>query len=242
MVRIPYAKHNFILDVEVEAGNIHDSMIFDTVYDRVRQRFPEIEVVTADAGYKTPWICKKVFDDNRIPSMPYKRPMTKKGNLEWYKYVYDEYYDRMICPEYKTLSYSTTNKNGYREYKSRPYICINCPKIERCTTSRNHQKTVARHIWQDYIEQAEDVRHSPRGKETYSMRSQTIERVFADAKEKHGMRYTQYRGLERVSNWVKLKYTAMNLKKLAMWKYKSTLSFDHILDFLGIFVKCKALV
>ncbi len=45
--------------MEVKPGNIHDSMVFDTVYDRVTQRFPEIEVVTADAGYKTPWICKK---------------------------------------------------------------------------------------------------------------------------------------------------------------------------------------
>ena len=47
-----------------------------------------------------------------------------------------------------------------------------------------------------------------------------IERVFADAKEKHGMRYTQYRGLAQVTNWVKLKFAAMNLHKLANWKWK----------------------
>ena len=82
---------------------------------------------------------------------------------------------------------------------------------------------------------------TPEGKETYSMRSQTIERVFADAKEKHGMRYTQYRGLERVSNWVKLKYTAMNLKKLAIRKYKAVLSFDNILNLLGILIKSNTL-
>ena len=40
--------------------------------------------------------------------------------------------------------------------------------------------------------------------------------MFADAKEKHGMRYTQYRGLTQVTNWVKLKFAAMNLKKLAI--------------------------
>ncbi|EJX49812.1 hypothetical protein HMPREF1378_02512 [Enterococcus faecium R496] len=28
-------------------------------------------------------------------------------------------------------------------------------------------------------------------------RKETIERVFTDAKEKHGMRYTKYRGLEK---------------------------------------------
>jgi hypothetical protein len=52
------------------------------------------------------------------------------------------------------------------------------------------------------------------------MRKETIERIFADAKEKYEMRYTPYRGLRAVSCWVKLKYTAMNLKKLAMWKWK----------------------
>ena len=43
------------------------------------KRFPGIKVIAADAGYKTPWIVKQIIDDGRIPSMPYKRPMTKKG-------------------------------------------------------------------------------------------------------------------------------------------------------------------
>lgn len=30
-------------------------------------------------------------------------------------------------------------------------------------------------------------------------RKETIERVFTDAKEKHGMRYTKYRGLEKTA-------------------------------------------
>ncbi|NLM80032.1 MAG: hypothetical protein GX172_02750, partial [Clostridiales bacterium] len=33
---------------------------------------------------------------------------------------------------------------------------------------------------------------------------------------KHGMRYTTYRGLAQVRNWVRLKFAAMNLKKLAL--------------------------
>jgi hypothetical protein len=83
--------------------------------------------------------------------------------------------------------------------------------------SRNHQKLVQKHLWEPHIEIAEDFRHSPQGKMSYGLRSQTIERVSADAKEKHGMRYTMLRGLDRVRNWVRLKFVAMNLKKLAMW-------------------------
>ena len=79
-------------------------------------------------------------------------------------------------------------------------------------------KTVLRHIWKDYEELADDARYTPEYQELYAKRKETIERVFADAKEKHGMRYTFYRGLAQVSNWVRLKFAAMNLKKLAIWK------------------------
>ena len=78
---------------------------------------------------------------------------------------------------------------------------------------------MTRHVWHDYIERAEEVRHSDIGKKTCALRSQTIERVFADAKEKHAMRYTPYRGLIAVTAWVKLKFAAMNLKKLAIHKW-----------------------
>ena len=76
-----------------------------------------------------------------------------------------------------------------------------------------------RHIWKDYEELADDARYTPEYRELYKKRKETIERVFADAKEKHAMRYTQYRGLAQVTNWVKLKFAAMNLKKLAMWNW-----------------------
>ena len=67
---------------------------------------------------------------------------------------------------------------------------------------------------------ADDARYTPEYQALYKRRKETIERVFADAKEKHAMRYTQYRGLAQVSNWVKLKFAAMNLKKLArrLWQ------------------------
>ena len=57
-------------------------------------------------------------------------------------------------------------------------------------------------------------------KEIYAQRKETIERVFADAKEKHAMRYTHHRGLAAVTRWVRLKFAAMNLKKLANWSWE----------------------
>ena len=211
-------RHNFILDFVVNAGNIHDSVMFDEVYDKAVKRFPGIKVIAADAGYKTPWIAKKIIDDGRIPSMPYKRPMTKKGFFKKYDYVYDEYYDCMICPANEILRYSTTNREGYREYKSDPEKCSICPFKEKCTESKTNQKVVMRHIWEKYIELVDDYRHTPEYSDIYKLRKETIERVFADAKEKHAMRYTQYRGLAKVNAEATLRFACMNLKKLAKWK------------------------
>jgi hypothetical protein len=213
--------NNFIIAVETKAGNIHDSMVFDAVYDEATCRFPEAEIVAVDAGYKTPWICKKVIDDGRKISTPYKRPAGKDGFFFPHEYVYDECFDEVLCPENRVLKYSTTNRDGYKEYKSNPNDCKCCPSRERCTHSASCQKVVIKHIWADYLEKAEDFRHSPAGKDSYRMRSQTIERVFADAKEKHGMRYTMLRGLRRVDDWITMKFAVMNLKKLATWAWSA---------------------
>ena len=51
-------KRGYVLETEVTAGNVHDSVAFDAVFQRLTEHYPEVQVVTADAGYKTPWICK----------------------------------------------------------------------------------------------------------------------------------------------------------------------------------------
>lgn len=171
-------KNGFVLETVVTPGNVHDSVAFDEVYDKVTENFPQVEAVVADAAYKTPHICKKVFGDGRVLSTAYKRPHSKN--------------------------------------------CI---------------KTVQRHIWKDYEELADDARYTPVYAQLYKCRKETIERVFADAKEKHAMRYTQYRGLAQVTNWVKLKFAAMNLKKLDTWKWRNLLSSFRFAVFSLIYVR-----
>ena len=63
-------KHGFILETVVTPGNVHDSVAFDEVYDKVVERFPEVEAIVADSAYKTPHICKKVFEDERVYPQP----------------------------------------------------------------------------------------------------------------------------------------------------------------------------
>lgn len=206
-------KNGWILDFTVNPGNEHDSRTFKGLYDRLENI--GMEYCIADAGYKTPAIAKLLLDDGIKPVLPYKRPMTKDNFFKKYEYVYDEHYDCYICPRNQILKYSTTNRDGYREYKSCGHICEKCEFLPKCTESKNHVKVVTRHIWEDYIETCEDIRHTDGMKDLYSHRKETIERVFGTAKENHGFRYTQMYGKARMTMKVALTFACMNLKKLA---------------------------
>ncbi len=207
-------RHGWILDYTVNPGNLHDSRTFEGIYEKI-SRHEDVGMIIADAGYKTPAIAKQLLDDGIKPLFPYKRPMTKEGFFRKSEYAYDEYYDCYVCPNGQTLEYSTTNRDGYREYKSCGAICAECPYLSQCTNSRNHQKVVMRHIWEGYMEACEDIRHAPGMKDIYDKRKQTVERLFGTAKENHGMRYTQMYGKAKMEMKIGLTYAVMNLKKLA---------------------------
>ncbi len=203
------------MDFEINAGNVHDSKEFPKLYKRLAKKYDGIENIVADGAYKTPAIAKEVIDDNKKLVTPYKRPMTKKGFFKKYEYVYDEYNDCYICPNNEILKYTTTNRDGYKEYKSDNKKCCNCPHLSKCTESKNKVKLVTRHVWEEYIEICEDIRHTTGMKELYKKRKETIERVFADCKEIHTMRYTRFKGIRKNRNFLYLLFACMNLKKYA---------------------------
>ena len=210
-------KHGWILDYTIHPGNEHDSVTFPALYEKLKLMGPKNMVL--DAGYKSPATAKLLIDDGVMPVMPYTRPRRKEGFFSTRDFVYDEYYDCYLCPNGQVLKYSTTNRDGYREYKSNKSICGNCPHLQKCTASKNHQKVLIRHIWQSYLDICEDIRLTPEGKDLYSHRKETIERCFGTAKEHHAMRYTQQIGKEKMAMKVGLTFACMNMKKLAriMW-------------------------
>lgn len=211
-------RHGYVLYNKVAPGNMHDSAIFYDAYKELLEKYDGIENISLDAGFFTPAICKEIIDSGVTPYLPYKRPMTKKGNLKKYEYVYDEKLDIYICPNIKDLKYSRTNKQGYKEYKSNPEDCINCPLREQCTKSKNHQKIITRHVWEEYKEMADEIRYTEKWKEIYPLRKETIERVYADCKEQHGLRFTRIKGLRKNQHESLIIFSCHNLKKIGKSK------------------------
>ena len=58
----------------------------------------------------------------------------------------------------------------------------------------------------------------PLNMQSYTENAKKRWTAFLRITEKHAMRYTHYRGLAQVTNWVRLKFAAMNLKKFAKRK------------------------
>ena len=225
-----------VLGYSVHPGNENDGKTFPGVYEKIQHL--NIEVMVGDTAFKTPAIARKMKALGIALLSTYSRPKTKDGFFPKHDYVYDEYFDCYLCPANEILSYSTTNRDGYREYKSDPKICEHCPYLNQCTHSQAHVKVVTRHVWQDAVDEADENRYRYDLKDLYKYRKETIERIFGLAKELHGFRYTQQFGKAQMEVKAALTYACLNLKKLAKkrWKTRPIPSlFQLILDFFSEF-------
>lgn len=210
-------KHGIITDTHVTPGNVHDSQPYIGRLERQIARFG-LEPVAAgvDAGYFTAAVCQ-LTQEMGVALVPgYRRPNRGQNAYQKKHFTYDPERDVYVCPAAHELTYHTTDRNGYRHYRSDTTVCGACPLREKCTKNRKKQKTVTRHVWEAAKEKANALRLTTWGKKVYSRRKETVERSFADAKQHHGHRYARFRGLMKVQMQCWLAATAQNMKKMAL--------------------------
>ncbi len=206
-----------ITDTHITPGNVPDARPYLERLDCQRQRFGlQPEVVGLDAGYNTAAVCHGLVERGIEGVVGYKRPHSPKGRLKRRHFHYDARRNAYRCPQGQWLTYRTTNRAGYREYKSDPAQCAQCPLLDQCTRSRHHQKVVIRHVWEEDRERINRNRLTEWGKRVYARRRETVERSFADAKQLHGHRYARFRGLSRVQAQCLLAAACQNMKKIAL--------------------------
>jgi hypothetical protein len=122
----------------------------------------------------------------------------------------------------------------------KPGYTIRIPKsvktapCAQCTNSKDFTKRISRYIWADYIDE-NHLRHTEENKQLYALRKKTIERVFTNAKEEHGMRRTTLRGLKNMQ--AILTFASMNLKELATRLWKLGGSKHKILTFFCLWLQ-----
>lgn len=210
-------KRNIITDVYVTPGNTNDVKPYLGRLRRQIEKFGFIvKQVGLDAGYNVSSICKYLSDMGIQAAMGKRRGCQQKGKYGKYKFHFLPEWDVYICPNHKYLEYTTTDRNGYKEYKCKGDHCAMCPRREECLSAKQQKKSIRRHVWEEYKDMAYTFTHTEEGKLVYSRRKETVERSFADSKELHGLRYCRMRGLNKVAEQCLLTAAVQNMKKIAM--------------------------
>ena len=211
------SKHNIITDVFITPGNVNDS---DPIISRVlRQKEVfgfDFKYIGLDAGYYTAAVCKGLIDNEVQPVIATKLGPRKKGKYNKYKFTYIEEWDVYACPNDCFLTYRTTSRDGYSEYRSNKMSCSKCTYREKCLLNESSEnRTIRRHVWENYKEDDYRFLKSDKGKSIYKRRKETVERSFANSKELHGLRYCRMRGIQKVSEQCLMTAVAQNIKKIS---------------------------
>ena len=207
-----------VTDTFATPANVHDSIVYLSRLDRQRQRFDfDVKAVGLDAGYATTGIARGLEERDILGVTGYRRPTSPRpGMMRKSAFAYEADADGYRCPQGQLLSYATTDRNGYKHYRSDPDICRMCPLLASCTSNARAERTLTRHVWQESRERTDAHRLTAWGKAIYKRRKETVERSFADAKQLHGHRYARFRSLVRVQTQCLLAAAAQNIKKIAM--------------------------
>ncbi|SKA21545.1 Transposase [Consotaella salsifontis] len=207
-----------VTDTFATPANVHDSIVYLSRLDHQRERFGfDVGAVGLDAGYATAGIAKGLEDRKILGVTGYRNPTPPKpGMMRKSKFTFEAEADGYRCPQGQLLAYATTDRHGYRHYRSDPRVCRTCPLLASCTTNAKAERTITRHVWTESRERTDAHRLTPWGKAIYKRRKETVERSFADAKQLHGHRYARFRSLIRVSSQCLLAAAAQNIKKMAI--------------------------
>lgn len=221
--------NGFVIGVKVNPANCHDSTTFSDTFQETISKFgvagqDGICSIALDAGYKTPAVAREIIQAGITPLFPYTRPKGKKYNEDEpvkfgaKDFKYDKQHDWFVGPnQCIATARGISKETGYITYRTSAKDCNVCPLRAKCLSKSAKTKTMVRHIWQPYLDEAELIRKSEYHARYYPNRKKTIERVFADAKEKHGLRFTRLKGKQRVQDETLLIYACMNMKKIALW-------------------------
>lgn len=211
-------RFGIITDSFATPANVHDSIVYLGRLDRQRARFGlDVKAVGLDAGYATAGIARGLEERSILGVTGYRNPTPPApGRMRKSTFVYEASADVYHCPQGRPLAYATTDRHGYRHYKSNPRRCRKCPLLTSCTGNAKAERTITRHVWQDARERADAHRLTPWGKAIYKRRKETVERSFADAKQLFGHRYARFRGILHVSWQCLLAAAAQNIKKIAL--------------------------
>jgi len=206
-----------IVGVSVTPANIHEHDETLSLVDEALTRLDSPpEALCGDAAYASGSNYEELKERAIKLISPPPKPRTYTGDMYFSveEFEYDKENDLFICPAGKKLKYLRTEKErGRRLYRGRLTHCRDCHLKSQCTSGKQRYiKVSANHSGLVELRAASKTETFRR---LYSRRAPTIEGIFAEAKEWHGLRRAWRRGLSKMLVQSLLVSTVINLKRLA---------------------------
>lgn len=242
------AKHGFILDTQVLAGNDEASTVLPAVENIERNFGRKPGEVIADSGFNTgpnlagleeqkvealmpprqnidasaaerPDASQPVAEADR-PRLPLN-PQNKV--LDRSTFTYDPATDQYHCPMGQAMPRTEDKPYNRHGNKGAYHVyespdCAGCPLKPRCVPGKSPARRVCRDEYETLREAMDRRYKSEAGRERYKQRSAVAERAFAVLKARMNLRQLLLRGIEKVRIELDWAATAFNLVKLISLK------------------------
>lgn len=183
----------------------------------------KVDTVVADAQYGTNdnfAACqdRQIRSHMKDLRSTFRNDAAKTGIFKQSDFQYEEETGTYLCPAGKRLKRTQTIDRGYQIFRSNPAVCEHCSLKSKCMKSKNHVRTLKRHVKHDAIERARKESHSGWARRDRLRRKYRMEGSFADAANHHGFKRARWRGLQRQHVQDLLIATCQNIRILLRYE------------------------
>lgn len=214
------AENGIITDVFVTPANVNDCSPHTERLEHQIDKFGfETESVCADAGYDNAEVYDAMLKRNIKTYIPRRQKPVVNCNYEEDfnpgNFQYDSNKNVYICPAGKELHYrSYLKQKGYKRYVAKKKDCMSCSYKEQCIGKSNNPRKIERNMHEEARREQAKNNGTTEYYEAMRLRKIWCEGNFSHQKERHNLKRTFKRGIEKITEQCLLSACALNLKRL----------------------------
>ena len=209
------------LDASSEVG------VLESLLQHSEQVGVKVQSLSLDGGYFQLQVLQMAIERELDLLCPPERrsrndqglPITGKGMFAKAAFQYDAQQDAYLCPAGQTLRPGAWKVEADTQLRLRHYgtpACKSCPLRAKCTASETAPRKIGRYEGEELKEAMAQVFEQPQARKRYARRSHTVEPVFAELKERQGLKRFHRRGVRGARLEFSLHCLAFNLKRAGL--------------------------
>jgi transposase len=205
------SSNQVITGVLTTSAHERDTAQLLPLLDQVQRQGIAVKAVAADRGYSSGEVYQGLAERGIQSFIPQPQKGGEVyGHFGHDRFTYDPELDRYQCPQGAWLGRMKT-RGPERRYKARKRDCHACPLKGQCTSG--HVRTLNISPYQSELLAARELQATGAARKAARLRRVCSERTFAEAKERHGLRRAQQRGLGNMDIQALLTAAVINLKR-----------------------------